>query len=289
MGRAFRNTTLRNKEPKPGENCRLWLQGQAANRGMTIGKNLLGALLSTLAIHGCTVTSLGLGPESPPKTYDLLSPVDNSSGEVARTPFQVLVREPAAIRALAGDRILIKPAPAEIVYFGKAVWSDQLTRLLQARIVETLQNSGRFAAVSDGRARIDVDLELTTSIRKFQIDMLSSGAVASVALHSKIIDQRGGRVIAARGFVAHARADDNSLSASVTALNIAMQDVLPKLSHWIATTNYERYSAKSKELRSQPAQSSPAKPKDKILEQKPKGPRTVPAPSDDLISRRMRG
>jgi len=250
----------------------------------TGGQGLVTVLMSTILI-GCSPAGLGLGPQAPPRTYDLVTLALFPSSRVARRPWQIVVHEPTAIRALAGDRIMIKPAPAEIVYFPKAVWSDRLTRLVQARLIETLQRSGRFAAVSNGRERVEADLEITTEIRDFQIELVSGDATAIVAVFSKLVDQRRGRVVASRGFSAHSPAGADHVGAGVEALNTALQNVLPEVARWAAAARYKAPAERvdrQRERSYEPPRQPPAQDEDPAPEQ-------APTPKDGLISRKMKG
>lgn len=197
------------------------------------------------ALQGCALATLGT--EKPaPKTFDLVAPAMSNAG--LKAPLQIVVAEPSAVRALAGDNILVKPAPASVTYYGDAVWSDNLPKLLQARLIETLENSGRFRAIGDGRERIEGDLELMTHVRSFQVDMAGGAGTARVDLFVKLIDQSSGRLTASRGFEASTPVHGNDPEAGVAALNAAAEAVLPKIAGWAAKVG----AAHAAELRTEP-------------------------------------
>lgn len=182
-------------------------------------------------LQGCALANLGA--EKPaPRTFDLVAPVVAEAG--LKAPLQVVVAEPTAVRALAGDNILVKPTPADVTYYADAVWSDNLPRLLQARLIETLEDSGRFRAVGNGQERIEGDLEMMTHVRAFQVDMAGSGGTARVDLFVKLIDPSSGRLAASRGFEASVDVRSGEPEAGVAALNAAAGDVLPKVAGWAA-------------------------------------------------------
>lgn len=180
------------------------------------------------ALSGCALANIGQ-PQPAPQTYDLLAPLDVKQGR--RSEVQLIVSEPTAVRALAGDQILVKPGPSSVTYFPDAVWSDQLPRLLQARLMVALESSGRFRGVGDGRDRIDGDLELTTQIRAFEVDA-AGGAVARIVLFVRLIEPKTGRVVASKEFSAEAAAAADTAPEGVEALNRAAASVLPQIVGW---------------------------------------------------------
>ncbi len=209
----------------------------------------------SLLTAGCAV--LGGAQTEPAVTYDLsairFEGRSQSSGGSGRSGrWQVVLQEPTALRALAGDKIVVKPNAAEINYFGDAIWNDRLPRLLQARMLETLQQSDVFAAVSDGRDRVDADLELSTHLSKFQVeltgaarkpaDSASAGGEggktgrsgqAVVEMMVKVIDPAEGRVIARRQFDASVYVARDTPANGVAGLDAGLQDVLGALFAWL--------------------------------------------------------
>ena len=63
---------------------------------------------------------------------------DLSDSKFRRWPVQVTVSQPTAMRALDNDRILVMASGGRVAYFEGAAWSDRLTSLVQARIVEVM-------------------------------------------------------------------------------------------------------------------------------------------------------
>ena len=52
------------------------------------------------------------------------------------------------MHALETDRIMVRQGGDKISYYKGIAWSDRLPRLVQARMIETFQNSGAVKAVS---------------------------------------------------------------------------------------------------------------------------------------------
>ena len=191
--------------------------------------NFVVAALIYVALSGCALIG---GAKKAPDTYDLLAPDISAMGH--RKPLQIAVNSPSAVRALESDRILVKPGPAQLVYFPGSAWSDHLPRLVQARLVEALQNSGRFRAVGDGRDKIDADVQVLSNIRAFQVELAGKSATAHIDIFIKLVDDASRRTVSSRTFTAFEHASGDSPAAGVEALNRAFHKIVPAIVKWVA-------------------------------------------------------
>lgn len=179
----------------------------------------LAAPLFALALCGCTAILAG----APKDIYDLTAP-----GEIAapRGGPQVLVPEPTTVRALDTDRIAARPSPAEYAYLPGATWSDRLPKLLQARLVETLQNSGRVRAAAVPGQGLLIDYQLLLDVRAFEL----TGDAAVVDFAVRLMDDSNGRVLRAQvfryGVGIAARDNANMVAALDTAMDTAFSDIV---------------------------------------------------------------
>lgn len=242
-----------------------------------------------LALSGCALATVG--PAEPPQTYDLLFASQSSHIHAKRTRgLQVVVNEPVALRSLAGDRIAVRPTASEIRYFGKATWSDQLPRLVQARMIEALGNSGRFGAVASSRERLDADVAVATEIRAFQVELQHTFPVARVDLFVRLIDQRRARVITERSFRDETEARTDNATAGVEALNASMQALLPRVAAWAGKVRMKAAAT--------PPRTPPARPRrrpdpelplrDTQTDERETDPDARPPVSQDLLIGRRR-
>jgi len=187
--------------------------------------SLLGAgavlVLGAAALAGCAA----ILPQTPSAIFDLSAP-DNV--RAAGTGLQVLVPQPTAVKALDNDRIAARPTPSQYAYLPDAVWSDQLPRLLQARLMQTLQNSGRVRAAALPGQGVLIDYQLVVDIRAFELR--DEGAVAEFAV--KVMDDTNGRVVRARTFrhVVPVASTDNA--TIVAALDAAMDEAFREITRW---------------------------------------------------------
>lgn len=182
----------------------------------------LGAVL--LLAGGLSACSGG----TPLDTYDLTAPKAVSSGRGGGP--QIVVADPVVDRALDTDRIVVRPKPTEIAYFAGAQWSDRLPRLIQSRLVETLESSGRFRAAGRPGQGMAADRQLVVEIRAF--DYLPAEGRVAVTLAVKAMDDRTGRVAGFRLFEASAPTGGDSAPAVVAAFDAASGQVLGEISAW---------------------------------------------------------
>lgn len=161
-------------------------------------------------------------------TFDLSGPKVEATARPAGV--QIVVADPVVDRALDTDRIVVRPKPTEIAYFAGAQWSDRLPRLLQSRLVETLEASGRFRAAGRPGQGMAADRRLVVEIRSF--DYLPSESRVAVLLSVKLMDDRSGRITAARVFEGSAPTSGDGAPAVVSAFDTATARVLTDIAAW---------------------------------------------------------
>ena len=115
-----------------------------------------------------------------------------------------MVYEPTAVHALETNRLMVRPRADQVSYYKGIAWSDRLPRLVQARMIETFQNSGAVKAVSSSTGQY----ALVTDLRAFQIDVTSGKAYAEIEIFAKLVNTSSGKVMATKGFSARVPADD---------------------------------------------------------------------------------
>lgn len=185
---------------------------------------LVAAVAASLA--GCG--SLIGGGAEPLDTYELTAPAPTTSGARASRR-QVLVAEPTALKSLDSENVVIKPTAGVIQYLKGAQWADRLPRVVQSRMVEALQNSGRVGGVGLPGEGLAIDYQVSIDIRSFEI-RLDGGDRADVELYVKVLNDRNGVVRSSRVFSATApvsgSGNDDFIDALDRAFRVAAQDIV---------------------------------------------------------------
>lgn len=180
-----------------------------------------------LLLGGCALLS---GAEPPPDTYDLpMTSVGRSRGPVAA---QLSVRQPVALRSLDTDRIQVREGAGRLAYYPTAAWGDRLPRLVQARLVASLADAGRFRAVITNGEGLSAEYGLTVEIRAFEVRVQQGSAHATVDFFVKLVDERRNEVVATRQFSSEAPAAKDDVVSGVNALRQAFQQVTSEVVRW---------------------------------------------------------
>lgn len=180
------------------------------------------ASLLALALAGC-------GSGAVPLTFDLsAAPYQGRSGPLGRRA--LVVTEPVSLQPLEGDRIIVKDASGAVSFVGGGQWADRLPRLIQARVIQSLENGSRVVAIRPGD-RVSADDALVMEIRDFEINAGSGEAVIEIS--AKIVSDRTNRVSAARVFAARAPVAAIDAGHAATALDGALATVLADMVRWI--------------------------------------------------------
>lgn len=178
------------------------------------------ALLAALA---------GCGGGATPLTFDLAAlPGQPRTTGAARS---LVVSEPVGLQPMEADRIIVRERGGSLSFLGGGQWADRLPRLIQTRIIQSLENTGRLRSVSRPGDKIPSEYLLVSEIREFDIDSGSGEAV--VDLSAKLIAEGTGRVVNARVFTARVPVPKVDAQTAATGLDAALSQVLGDLVRWV--------------------------------------------------------
>lgn len=191
-----------------------------------------GVLLAAMVLPGCALLPGG-GPV-PLDTYDL-SAVNVEVAAPRRARTQLLVAEPGALKMLDGENIVISPSPGSVEFLKGTQWADRLPRVIQARLVEALQSTGRLGGVGKPGEGLAIDYQVIAEIRAFEVRM-DGAPRAEVTLYVRLLNDRTGVVRAAQSFSATAPlafAGSAGNAAYVAALDRAFMQVQREIVGWV--------------------------------------------------------
>jgi phospholipid/cholesterol/gamma-HCH transport system substrate-binding protein len=171
----------------------------------------------------------GAGAKARLVTYDLTAPL---AAEAAAKPLaaQLAVLDPSALSALDTERIQSVSGNGAFASLPDAQWSDALPKLVQLKILRSLEDAGRFSGVSRPLDGLAADFQLGIDIRKFQV---SAHGAADVEFGCKIVDSNG-RIAAMRVFRASVAAEAANAPSVVAALDKAFGNAGSDLVAWLA-------------------------------------------------------
>ncbi|PYE37132.1 cholesterol transport system auxiliary component [Rhizobium sp. PP-F2F-G38] len=165
-------------------------------------------------------------------TYSLSS-VPTIEGPAA-TSKQILVPEPTALKALDSDQIVIRLSGAELQYLAKSQWGDRLPRMVQSKLVQAFENSGKVGGVGKPGEGLAIDYQVVTEIRSFEVDTTGS-RTAVVEIFAKIVNDRNGTVRAQKAFRATVPVSGTGAPAYIKGLDGAGAKVVADIVRWTLT------------------------------------------------------
>lgn len=196
--------------------------GWAVRRKSAVGLVLVLPLLLA-PLSGCS---------SAPKndTFDLsaAAPVDTGHATSRR---QLLVPDPTALKALDSEQILVRVSPSEIQYLSNSQWGDRLPHMVQSKLVEAFENSGRLGGVGKPGQGLAIDFQLVSDIRAFEIET-TGGDRAVVEISAKLLNDRNGTIKSQKVFRAVVPARGAQNAAYVVALDSAFALVSAEIVDW---------------------------------------------------------
>ena len=149
----------------------------------------------------------------------------------ASTGKQILIPEPTALKALDSDQVVIRLSGSELQYLAKSQWSDRLPRMVQVKLVQAFENTGKIGGVGKPGEGLAIDYQVISEIRSFEIS--TEGAdTADVEIFAKLLNDRNGTVGAQKAFRATVPVRGSGNPAFVEALDTAFAQVSGDIVRW---------------------------------------------------------
>lgn len=148
---------------------------------------------------------------------------------------QLLIAEPAALKTLDSEQIVVRTSDAAVQFLSDAQWNDRLPKILQNKLLTAFENTGQLAGVGLPGEGLAIDHQLLVTIRSFEIIASSRAgtpAEAQVELSVKILNDRNGVVRANRVFDAVQPISGHSNAAYINALNMASGAAVMDIVNW---------------------------------------------------------
>jgi phospholipid/cholesterol/gamma-HCH transport system substrate-binding protein len=173
----------------------------------------------------------GGGAAAATVTYDLTAPRDFPPPSKPAAG-QLTIGEPSGVLMLDTQKILVRPKAPDDPSFEAARWSDTLGKLIQAKILQSFENSHYLGAVARPFEGINSDYQLLIEIRAFDVTT-APAPVAVVELSAKLVGE-GGRIKASRVFRSTEPTKITDAAAAAAALNEAFGKVVKEIVIWTA-------------------------------------------------------
>ncbi|MEN3791828.1 ABC-type transport auxiliary lipoprotein family protein [Fulvimarina sp. MAC3] len=186
--------------------------------------------VSRLMVLAVSLLGLGACASQSLETFEISAPPLGRSTQAA-TRAQLLIPEPTAIKTIDSERIVVKPTAYTVEYLAGSQWSDRLPRMVQLRLLQAYENTGKVGAVGVPGQGLAIDYQIILEIRRFEVDVVS-GRQAVVEISVKALNDRNGTVRRTQIFTGTAPVVGSGNSAFVSALNQAFDQVSSEIVSW---------------------------------------------------------
>ncbi len=180
-------------------------------------------------IGGLEKLTGGGAAKQPPATYDLAAATTFPAFEKS-IPGPLVVPDPSATIVFDTQKILIRNADGTYGNVENGQWTDNLPKLMQAKILQSFENAKQMREVSRPYDQIEAQNRLEITIRSFQI-ALDPSPTAVVEFTARILGDKGS-VVDARLFKITVPAKSTKPADAVAALNDAFTQAATELVVW---------------------------------------------------------
>jgi phospholipid/cholesterol/gamma-HCH transport system substrate-binding protein len=188
-------------------------------------------------LAGLEKTMGGGSAKAIPATFDLTAPKVFPLPVKEKAPkAQLIIAEPTALVALDTQRIIFASGAGVGPAVDAAQWSDTIPKMVQARIVQSFENSNYVGAVAKPMEGLTADYQLVLDIRSFGIapDLAGNPAgipLAQVEFAAKVVSDRG-RIVGSRTFSGTMPAPDTRAAGAAAAIDQAFGKAATDLVVW---------------------------------------------------------
>lgn len=186
-------------------------------------RTTVAALLMVLSVSACASTKKL-------DTFDLssASPSVTSSKKQGR---QILIAAPSALKALDGENVVVRSGPNSISFLKGAQWADRLPNIVQSRLAQAFESTGRLGGVGRPGDGLAIDYQVISEIRTFNIDA-SAGETGVVEIAIKILNDKNGTVRASRVFRSTSPVGGTGNASYIAALDRAFDNATSEIVTW---------------------------------------------------------
>jgi phospholipid/cholesterol/gamma-HCH transport system substrate-binding protein len=173
----------------------------------------------------------GAAATAPRVVFDLTIPRDLPSP--AKPPDkQLVVAETVSTLMYETRKIIVQPEGSSDPSFAGAEWSDNIPKLVQLKVAQSLENAKFVAAAARPADTLNADYRLLIDVRAFQVSTKPT-PVATVEYSVKIVGQDD-RIVASRIFHAETPVSVVDAAAASGALDAAFGKTVSELVTWVA-------------------------------------------------------
>jgi cholesterol transport system auxiliary component len=171
---------------------------------------------------------------SPITVYSLRSNDNSQNTAWPVVPWSLTIARPISNTFLDSNRIVVRPEANILKVYQGANWSDSLPDLVQEKLLETFENSGKIKAVSRQNSGVPAEVALLLDIRQFESVYISGQKKPNVLIqiHAKLLEYPSNRVIASKTFNTDTTTASKDIPDVVQAFETGMNSVNQEIVGW---------------------------------------------------------
>ncbi|HEY4343070.1 MAG TPA: ABC-type transport auxiliary lipoprotein family protein [Parvibaculum sp.] len=182
------------------------------------------------SLGGCALANVASDPA--PQLFTLTSAHPNAAGTAATPTAQILVDDFSATAAVDTARIVFQPSANELKYYADARWTDRAPQMIQTLMIETLENSGRFASVAARGSEIRGDYVLKGDIRQFAAEANGEQTTVRIDFFTRLVRIGDRSIVASRDFNVTVPVTGSGIASVVAAYDAALRQNLSEIMLW---------------------------------------------------------
>src|SRR5262245_9104610 len=189
------------------------------------------AAAATLALAGCQSLIPG-ATRDPPRLYEL-TPKSTFDPALPRVRTQLVVEVPDSASGLQTSRIAVKQKPTTLDYYARAEWTDLAPRLVQTKIIESFENSGKIVSVGREGSGLRSDYVLKSKRRHFEAQLYETEKpLIRVVINVKLVRMPAREIVANRSFERTWPVEAANIDQLVAGFDEALGAVMKRVVEW---------------------------------------------------------
>lgn len=189
------------------------------------------ALAAAFAASACQGLIPGASRD-PPRLYEL-TPKSTFDPALPRVRTQLVVETPDSATGLQTSRIAVKQKPTTLDYYARSEWTDLAPRLVQTKLIESFENSGKIVSVGREGSGLRSDYVLKSELRHFEAQLYDSEKPQiRVVVNVKLVRMPAREIVANRSFERTHPLDGTDIDKLVEGFDEALGGALKRIVEW---------------------------------------------------------
>jgi cholesterol transport system auxiliary component len=194
---------------------------------------LAAAAAAAVLLAGCQLIEAA----SEPTDLYTVTPKSTFDQDLPSVYWQLAVEVPAASANLNTGRIALAMTPTSSDYYSKTAWTDRAPLMVQTRIVDSFENTGKIVAVARESIALRANYQLQPDLRNFEAIYYYGGPpIVKVRIIAKLVRLPDRQIIGVASFERCVRAREDKIPGVVQAFDQALGSVVKRLVAWTLRT-----------------------------------------------------